>query len=570
LYKAPINEIKFLLKDLFKISELFEDKKPSFFDEETLDGILEEVRKLSENLISPINREGDIKPAILKDGKVILPNSFSNAYKSIAEGGWVGISGDIKYGGLGLPLIITTCVNELLSSACLSLALNPLMTQGQIEAIESHASEDIKKIFLPKLNSGEWSGTMNLTEPQAGSDVGALRSIAKKDKDDTYKITGQKIYISWGDHSLSSNICHLLLARLPNSPKGTKGISLFLVPKYIPDNKGRLTERNNINTISLEHKMGLHGSPTAVLEYQNAKAWLIGEENKGMMAMFTMMNNARLGVAVQGLSQSELATQKAIEFAKNRQQGRNLNDPEDLSTPIINHADVRRNLLIMKSMTFISRALCFETALAIDLSKKTSDSFLKRKASFLTPIAKSFCTEMGGKIADLAIQIHGGMGYIEETGISQVYRDVRVTSIYEGTNGIQAMDFVGRKLGSNGDIAYSFLKEIEKNEKAISNKKPIIAKNIENARISLNNAIDWMISQNDLNDRYSGADPFLRAFALMLGANYMVKTLLITQQQDKIELANFYIKNLLPFCSIESSISTFGANNLFEGANSIF
>lgn len=570
MYKAPISEIKFLLKDLFKISELFEDKKFNFFDEETLDEILEEVRKLSENLISPVNREGDIKPAILKEGKVILPDSFSKAYKSIAEGGWVGISGDIKYGGLGLPLIITTCVNELLSSACLSLALNPLMTQGQIDAIESHASEDIKKIFLPKLNSGEWSGTMNLTEPQAGSDVGALRSSAKKDKDGTYKITGQKIYISWGDHSLSSNICHLLLARLPNSPKGTKGITLFLVPKYIPDNKGRLTERNNINTISLEHKMGLHGSPTAVLEYQNAKAWLIGEENKGMMAMFTMMNNARLGVAVQGLSQSELATQKAIEFAKNRQQGRNLNNPEDLSTPIINHADVKRNLLIMKSLTFISRALCFETALAIDLSKKTNDPFLQRKASFLTPIAKSFCTEMGGKIADLSLQIHGGMGYIEETGISQVYRDVRVTSIYEGTNGIQAMDFVGRKLGSNGDIAYSFLKEIEKNEKTLSITKPIIAKNIKNARISLNNALDWMVSQNDLNDRYSGADPFLRAFALMLGANYMVKTLLITQQQDKIELANFYIKNLLPFCSIESSISTFGANNLFECANSVF
>ncbi len=570
MYKAPINEIKFLLNDLFKVSELFEDKKSNLIDEETLDGILEEVRKLSENLISPINREGDIKPAILKDGKVILPNSFFKAYKSIAEGGWVGMSGDTKYGGLGLPLIITTCVNELLSSACLSLALNPLMTQGQIDALESHASEDIKKIFLPKLNSGEWSGTMNLTEPQAGSDVGALRSIAKKDKNGTYKITGQKIYISWGDHSLSSNICHLLLARLPNSQKGTKGISLFLVPKYIPDNEGRLNERNNINTISLEHKMGLNGSPTAVLEYQNAKAWLIGEENKGMMAMFTMMNNARLGVAVQGLSQSELATQKAIEFAKNRRQGRNLNNSEDLSTPIINHADVRRNLLIMKSMTFISRALCFETALAIDLSKKTNDPFIQRKASFLTPIAKSFCTEMGGKIADLAIQIHGGMGYIEETGISQVYRDVRVTSIYEGTNGIQAMDFVGRKLGSNGDIAYNFLKEIEKNEKEISNTNPLVAKSIESARVSLNYATDWMISQNDLNDRYSGADPFLRAFALMLGANYMVKTLLITQQQDKIELANFYIKNLLPFCSIESSISTFGANNLFEDANSIF
>tara|TARA_Y200000002_G_C22654267_1_gene652757 strand:- start:522 stop:1856 length:1335 start_codon:yes stop_codon:yes gene_type:complete len=444
------------------------------------------------------------------------------------------------------------------------------MTQGQIDALESHANEDIKKIFLPKLNSGEWSGTMNLTEPQAGSDVGALRSVANKDKDGTYKVTGQKIYISWGDHSLSSNICHLLLARLPNSPKGTKGISLFLVPKYIPDNRGNLTGRNFINTVSLEHKMGLHGSPTAVLEYQNAKGWLVGEENKGMMAMFTMMNNARLGVAVQGLSQSELATQKAIEFAKNRHQGRNLNNTKDHSTPIINHADVRRNLLIMKSLTFISRALCFDTALTIDLSKKTNDSFLKRKASFLTPIAKSFCTEMGSKVADMAIQVHGGMGYIEETGISQVYRDVRVTSIYEGTNGIQAMDFVGRKLGSSGDVAYSILQEIEENEEAIKYTQPKVAHSIENARVSLNKAIDWMISQNDLNDRYSGADPFLRAFALMLGANYMVKTLLITEKEDKNELAHFYIKNLLPFCSIESSISTLGSDNLYASENSIF
>ena len=570
MYNAPIKEIKFLLKDLFQIEKLFKDTKYESLDEDTLDGILDEVRKLSEKLISPINRDADTKPAFLKNKKVILPESFNEAYKSIAEGGWVGISGDVKYGGLGLPLIVTTCVNELLSSACLSLALNPLMTQGQIDALESHANEDIKNIFLPKLNSGEWSGTMNLTEPQAGSDVGALKTLALKDNDGTYKITGQKIYISWGDHSLSSNICHLVLARLPDSPKGTKGISLFLVPKYIPDSTGNLIGKNNINTISLEHKMGLHGSPTAVLEYQNSKAWLIGQENRGMMAMFTMMNNARLGVAVQGLSQSELATQKSIEFAKNRKQGRNLNNAKDISTPIINHADVRRNLLIMKSLTFISRALCFDTALAIDLSKITNDPFLERKASFLTPIAKSFCTEMGSKIADLAIQIHGGMGYIEETGISQIYRDARVTSIYEGTNGIQAMDFVGRKLGSNGDIAYAILQEIEKNEQFIKTTKPSVAKSIENARISLNNAIDWMISQNDLNDRYSGADPFLRAFALMLGGNYMLKTLLITEQEDKNELAHFYIKNLLPFCSIESSISTLGSNNLYESANSIF
>ena len=570
MYNAPIKEIKFLLKDLFQIEKLFKDTKYESLDEDTLDGILDEVRKLSEKLISPINRDADTKPAFLKNKKVILPESFNEAYKSIAEGGWVGISGDVKYGGLGLPLIVTTCVNELLSSACLSLALNPLMTQGQIDALESHANEDIKNIFLPKLNSGEWSGTMNLTEPQAGSDVGALRTLALKDNDGTYKITGQKIYISWGDHSLSSNICHLLLARLPNSPKGTKGISLFLVPKYIPDQNGNINEVNSINTISLEHKMGLHGSPTAVLEYKNAKAWLIGEENKGMMAMFTMMNNARLGVAVQGLSQSELATQKAIEFAKTRQQGRNMNNSEEISTPIINHADVRRNLLIMKSLTYISRALCFETALTIDLSKNKNDSFLKRKASFLTPIAKSFCTEIGGKVADLAIQIHGGMGYIEETGISQVYRDVRITSIYEGTNGIQAMDFVGRKLGSNGDIAYSILDEIKMNEQIINQKKSSVADYIENARISLTKATDWMISQNDLNDRYSGADPFLRAFALIIGANYMLKTLITTDQEDKIELANFYIKNLLPFCNVESSIATLGANNLYENVNSIF
>ncbi len=570
MYKAPISEIKFLLNDLFEINQIFKDKKSIFYDEDTIDGILDQVRKLSENLISSINRDGDKKPAFLKNGEVILPSSFYKAYKSIAEGGWIGISGSTKYGGLGLPLIITTCVNELLSSACLSLALNPLMTQGQIEALENHANEDIKKIFLPKLNSGEWSGTMNLTEPQAGSDVGSLRSIAEIDKDNTYKITGQKIYISWGDHSLSSNICHLLLARLPKSPKGIKGISLFLVPKYIPDNKGNLIEKNSINTISLEHKMGLHGSPTAILEYQNAKAWLIGEENNGMKAMFTMMNNARLGVAVQGLSQSELATQKSIEFAKNRHQGRNLNNPEDTFTSIINHADVRRNLLIMKSMTFISRALCFDTAITIDLSKTKNDSFLKRKASFLTPISKSFCTEMGSKIADLAIQIHGGMGYIEETGISQIYRDVRVTSIYEGTNGIQAMDFVGRKLGSNGDVAYSILEEVKKNEEAIVSKHPEVAKKIKHARISLKKALDWMISKNDLNDRYSGADPFLRAFALIIGANYMIKTLLITDQDEKIELAYFFLKNLLPFCSIESSISMLGADNLYENANSIF
>ncbi|MDG2354590.1 MAG: acyl-CoA dehydrogenase family protein [Paracoccaceae bacterium] len=563
-YLAPTDEMKFLLRDLFSICDKSDSGKNLNFDDETVDSILDEVSRLTEHVISPINRDGDLNPAIFEGGKVTLPPSFSMAYDAIAKGGWVGISGQPKYGGLGLPMVLTTCVNEILSSGCLSLGLNPLMTQGQIAALENHASEEIKKLFLPRLNSGEWSGTMNLTEPQAGSDVGALSSKAKPGGDGLYRITGQKIYISWGDHCLSSNICHLVLARLSGSSEGTKGISLFLVPKYIPNNSGEPMSQNNVKTISLEKKMGLHGSPTAVLEYDNAKAWLIGQENKGMAAMFTMMNNARLGVAVQGLSQSELATQKAFNYAKERKQGKNLKFFEHGSTVIINHADVRRNLLIMKSLTFVSRALCFDAAISSDLAKFNNDSDFSQRASFLTPIAKVFCTDAGCRVTDLCLQVHGGLGYIEASGISQLYRDVRVTAIYEGTNGIQAMDLVGRKLGADGNIAYSIIKEIMINENMAVDRFPELVELVSMVRKNVTKSLDWMISQDDLNERFSGAGSFLSAFALLLGANYMLRSILVSNDVKKKELAEFFICQILPSASVEASISCQGSNQLYQ------
>tara|TARA_X000000368_G_scaffold389856_1_gene352639 strand:+ start:1228 stop:2952 length:1725 start_codon:yes stop_codon:yes gene_type:complete len=563
-YLAPTDEMKFLLRDLFAICDKSDSGKNLNFDDETVDSILTEVSRLTEHLISPINSDGDLNPAIFEGGKVTLPPSFSKAYDAIAKGGWVGISGHPKYGGLGLPMVLSTCVNEILSSGCLSLALNPLMTQGQIDALENHASEEIKKLFLPRLNSGEWSGTMNLTEPQAGSDVGALSSKAKPVGDGLYQITGQKIYISWGDHCLSSNICHLVLARLSDSSEGTKGISLFLVPKYIPNDSGEPMSQNNVKTISLEKKMGLHGSPTAVIEYDNAKAWLIGQENKGMAAMFTMMNNARLGVAVQGLSQSELATQKAFDYAKQRKQGKNLKFFEHGSTAIINHADVRRNLLIMKSLTFVSRALCFDTAISSDLAKFNNDSDLSQRAELLTPIAKAFCTDAGCRVTDLCIQVHGGLGYIEASGISQLYRDVRVTAIYEGTNGIQAMDLVGRKLGSGGNIAYSIIKEIIVNENMAVGRFPELVELVSVARKNVTKSLDWMLLQDDLNERFSGAGSFLNAFALLLGANYMLRSILVSKDVKRKELADFFIYQILPCASVEASISCQGSNQLYQ------
>ena len=542
-YNAPIQEMLFLF-DKVLMGERVLVGKFKDIDKSAISDVLKEVAKFSENILVPINRDADINPPTFNGGNVKCNEKYKEAYSALSTGGWIGISGDQKYGGMGLPSVLTTCINEILSSGCMALSLNALMTQGQIEALENHADDRIKEIYLPKLNSGEWSGTMNLTEPQAGSDVGALKTKAEKCPDGKYKITGQKIYISWGDHDLNKNICHLVLARVKGAPEGTKGISLFLVPKIIPDLHGEPDVRNGVISVSMEEKFGLHGSPTMVIQYSDAIGWLIGEENQGLTAMFTMMNNARLGVGVEGLSQSERAYQKALNFAKDRVQGKN--PKTNLSTEIINHADVRRNLLDMKALTVASRALCMDCAINIDIANIKNDEGCARKAGLLTPIAKAFSTDVANKITEIGIQIHGGMGFIEETGAAQFYRDARVTSIYEGTNGIQAMDLVGRKMNDGGEAAQGLISEIKSTENLAINFSIEQKELLTRARIKLQEATNWMLNCESMNERYAGSSPFLKAFGYVLGAHYLLKSAVVSDDEDKNILSQYFLKQVLP------------------------
>jgi hypothetical protein len=421
------------------------------------------------------------------------------------------------------------------------------MTQGQIQALENHASEALKKRYLPNLISGRWSGTMNLTEENAGSDVGALKTKAIPKVDGSFEITGQKIYISWGEHNLAENICHLVLARLPKSGSGTRGISLFLVPKYLVNDDGTLGARNSLNIIALEKKMGLHGSPTAVMNYSNATGWLVGKPNEGMSAMFTMMNNARLGVGIQGLSQAERAFQVARRYAKDRRQGRP--QIENGTGSIIDHADVRRNLLFMTALTSVSRSICLDTATSIDLSEQSQSQTMLDRAAFLIPIAKAFGTDNGCRVSDLGIQVHGGLGFIESSGVPQFYRDVRITAIYEGTNGIQGMDLVNRKLSDGGAAGFSLIDELKETENICDVSNLIIPEAIlefQEARLNLRLAMNWMVDSNNLNERYAGATAFLKAFGLVLGAHYLLKGAVKSEDLQRIELAQFYIEHVLP------------------------
>ncbi|MBT6190564.1 MAG: acyl-CoA dehydrogenase, partial [Tateyamaria sp.] len=431
-YRAPVDEYSFLFSKVVGLAQVTATDRFAEATGDLTSAILLEAGKLSEDILAPLQRPGDLHPARLENGVVRTSPGYAEGYKAIAEGGWIGISADPEHGGMGLPMTVTTAVNEMMSAACLSLQLAPLMSQGQIEALEHHASDAIKELYLPKLTSGEWSGTMNLTEPQAGSDVGALTSKADDNGDGTYAVTGQKIYISWGDNDFTENVCHLVLARLPGAPAGTKGISLFLVPRNLPDENGNVGVANALKVVSLEHKMGLHGSPTCVMQYDGATGWMIGSEGGGMAAMFTMMNNARLGVGGQGVGAAEGAYQHAVAYALDRKQGKT----QGPSGTIIDHADVRRMLISMKADIFAARAIALSCAVAIDMTTATQDAEWKARAAFLTPIAKCFGTEVGMDVANQGVQVHGGMGFVEETGAAQYSRDVRVTAIYEGTNGI--------------------------------------------------------------------------------------------------------------------------------------
>jgi acyl-CoA dehydrogenase len=543
-YRSPVNDIRLILDHVAGFSQVTATERFSDATPEAVEAILSEAARLCDEVMAPLQRVGDTHPARLENGVVRTSPGFDAGYRAIAEGGWIGISAAPEHGGMGLPVTLAMAVNDMMAGACLALQLNPLMTQGQIEALEHHAPDEIKALYLPRLIAGDWSGTMNLTEPQAGSDVGALRTKATPNGDGTYAITGQKIYISWADSDFIENICHLVLARLPDGVPGTKGISLFLVPKILPNPDGSLGARNDLRVVSLEHKMGLHGSPTAVMSYEGARGWLIGPEHGGMAAMFTMMNNARLGVGIQGIGVAEGATQHALAYATDRRQGRTGLDAEGGSGTIIDHADVRRMLATMRAQTFAARSIALSCAVAIDMATATGDPVWKARAALLTPINKAFGTDTGVEVASLGVQVHGGMGYVEQSGAAQFYRDVRVTAIYEGTNGIQAMDLVGRKLSDGGEAAFRLLDEVGDSAEASKASQPELASLVWEAAESLRETTEWLIRRDRPDDRNAGAVPYLRAFALVLGAQAHLAAALADPR--RLGLAGFFIRRILP------------------------
>ncbi len=549
-YRAPLADFRLLLSPVTGFPQvtataLFADTTPDL-----VEAILTEAARLCEETLAPLQRVGDKNPARLENGIVRTAPGFAEGYRAIADGGWVGMAANPAHGGMGLPIALTSAVNEMMAAACMSLQLCPMLTQGQIEALEHHASDAIKALYLPKLISGEWSGTMNLTEPQAGSDVGALRTKAEPLGDGTYAISGQKIYITWGDSDFMANVCHLVLARLPGAPAGPKGITLFMVPRNLPDAQGRPGAHNTLKVVSLEHKLGLHGSPTAVMQYDAAKGWLVGEAHKGMAAMFTMMNNARLGVGVQGVGVAEAAYQQALAYAQGRVQGGDV---------IIAHADVRRMLATMRAEVFAARAIALMCAVAIDMARAKGGDWAAR-AAFLTPIAKAYGTDVGNDVAQICIQVHGGMGFIEETGAAQFARDVRVTSIYEGTNGIQAMDLVGRKLMDGGDAAYRLLAEVQAGAQAARAALPDLAHDVWQAAEALREATEDVVEQA-MQDRFAGAVPALRAFARVLGAHAHLTAAMA--DAGRVALARVYIKRLLPEYTALIAQARLGAADLY-------
>ncbi|MEM6678911.1 MAG: acyl-CoA dehydrogenase [Pseudomonadota bacterium] len=561
-YHAPVAEMARLARILGH-DRLAETARYGEATPETRTAILAEAAKLAEGVMAPLRRTGDSTPARLENGVVRCSPGFRAAYQAIAEGGWVGMNADPEHGGMGLPLSLMVMVNEMMASANMALSLCPLLSQGNIEALEAHASEALKARYLPPLIAGTWTGTMNLTEPHAGSDVGALRTKAERADDGSYRITGQKVWITWGDHDVAENVVHLVLARLPDAPEGSRGISLFLVPKLIPDADGRPGVANRLKVLSLEHKMGIHGSPTCVMAYEGAQGWLIGEENRGLACMFTMMNNARLGVGIEGIGIAEGATQAAMAWAMDRVQGRTA----DGSTTIVGHADVRRNLMTMKALTRAARAICYDCAFSLDMARAAEGAEAAHHAgrgAFLTPIAKAYGTDTGITVATLCAQVHGGAGYVEETGVPQFLRDVRITSIYEGTNGVQAMDLVGRKLsGDGGAMAGLLLDEATAVvEAARAANHPTLADALNAAVSKARGVTGWML-KTDAVGRGAGATPYLRLLALVLGGSALLRAALESGAAEDMALARFHLLQLLPRAHAEAQAATAGSEMLY-------
>ena len=585
-YSPPLDDMKFALKEVVDVESLSE--LPAFNEVglEALDSLLDEASRFFNEVISPTNRTGDLEGSVLKDdGSVSTPTGFREAYAQYVDAGWGAISFDPEYGGGGFPWLVGIAITEMLTAANMALSLNPMLTQGSIHALSAHGSQEQKLAWLPKLITGEWAGTMNLTEPQAGSDVGALTTKAEVQDDGTYKITGQKIYITWGEHDLTENIIHLVLARTPDAPPGTKGISLFIVPKFVVNDDGSIGQENDIKCLSIEHKLGIHASPTCVLQFGDnggATGYIVGEENSGMRYMFTMMNQARLAVGLEGLAVADRAYQQALDYALERMQGRRADTPKGESVPIIDHPDVRRMLMTMKAYIEAMRCMIYLNAKSIDIAHHHPDQDERTRGSeltdLLTPLSKSWCTDLGNELTSLGIQIHGGMGFVEETGAAQHYRDIRIAGIYEGTNGIQAIDLVGRKLSMRkGDVVRELLLEINETASELhSADLEGIGRPLEDAVQDMQAATEWLIENGgaSTDDGLAGATPYLRMFGTTVGGWLLAKSALQAKKQidegndsaflhAKIETATFFAEQLLPQVSGLLPAAVSGAHSLY-------
>ena len=572
-YLAPVKQIRFALDSIANLPGLYGNSAFSDLDDGIVGAILEEGARYAGEVIAPLNRTGDLEGARLEKGTVRLPRGFEDAYRGFVSSGWCSITGQTEFGGQGMPHAVGLALQEMWQSASAAFGLCPLLSQGAIEAISAHGTPEQKRLYLAKLISGVWTGTMNLTEPQAGSDVGSLKTRAVRQADGTYKITGTKIFITWGEHEAAENIVHLVLARLPDAPSGTRGISLFVVPKFIPNADGSPGARNDLRCVGLEHKLGIHGSPTCVMSFGDdggATGFIIGGENKGMSAMFTMMNSARLNIGMQGVGIAERSYQQALAFARERRQGKPFGLQHDTleMTPIIFHADVRRMLLTQKALIEAGRALCFSNAIAFDLARHGETPEIRARAKMreelLTPLSKAWCTDMSVEVTSLGIQVHGGMGFIEETGAAQHYRDARITPIYEGTNGIQAIDLLGRKLSlEGGAVIARFLDEVAENAlqcSALNGALHAIGEELARAHKACLEATHWLQQQMRVspNEALPGATPYLRMLGHLAGAHFLALGARAAASQmenagadtrflgARITVAQFFAEQLLP------------------------
>ncbi len=565
MYRAPVEEIAFTLKHVVGLNAAIDAGLLGDLSEDLVDAILSEAGRFATEEVAPLYKAGDEHGATVEDGRVTTPPGWKALYRRWMEGGWNALSGPEAYGGQGLPNMLGVAALEMWNSGSMAFTLGPTLTMGAVEALDKHATEAVKATYLEKLVSGEWMGTMNLTEPQAGSDLAALKARAERAGDGTYRIFGQKIFITYGEHDFTDNIVHLVLARLPDAPAGTRGISLFLVPKFLVDPDGSPGARNDVFCASLEHKLGIHGSPTCTMIYGDgfakdmpagAVGWLIGEENKGLACMFTMMNNARLAVGMQGVGVAETAYQKALAYANERRQGKASGYSGEDMAPIVHHPDIQRTLLTMKALTGAARSIAYACAHALDMAHATQGEerrHWQERANLLTPVAKAFSTDVGVDVAGLGVQVHGGMGFIEETGAAALLRDSRIAPIYEGTNGIQAIDLVARKLpqSDGGEIA-SYIDELRAiiGDLRQSNLPDLgrSADRLTEALDALQNATDFLLDAlkaGRQDEALAGATPYLRLFGLAAGGCYLARAAIADGSGQRVALCRFFAENLV-------------------------